>query len=444
MYTIKFQKRGLPHAHILLILDETDKFRTPEQVNSCVRAEIPDEDTEPDLHTLVSTFMIHGPYGNFNENSPCKENGKCTKEFPKTFCSETLTESNGYPRYCRPNNGRIARKGNIAVDNRWIVPYNPWLLRKYQAHINVEICASFKSVKYLYKYVYKGHDCANIVLRAEETNRVLNYDEITSYLNARYIGPTESCWRIFSFRMHDNSHTIIRLPVHLPQLQQVFYVEGEEAAALERARRKPSMLNDYFELNQRREAVDILYQNIPEHFTWGNGWKRRQRETKTIGRLHFVDPKNSELFYLRVLLLHVANATSFENLRTVNEVQYSTFKEAAISLGLAAKDEEWNCCMEEASQSRTPRALFAILCVLCNLTDPAELLHRFREYLSKDFMRDHDEINAFALCCRDLDRMLENYNTDRQIDRFLGSIFLKALLVNMSKVRKSPHQKILH
>ena len=96
VYTIEFQKRGLPHAHILLILDEEDKIRTADQINSCVRADIPDEEQEPDLHALVSTFMIHGPCGNFNENSPCMEKGKCTKEFPKKFCSETVTESNVY------------------------------------------------------------------------------------------------------------------------------------------------------------------------------------------------------------------------------------------------------------------------------------------------------------------------------------------------------------
>ena len=30
-----------------------------------------------------------------------------------------------------------------------------------QAHLNVEYCASVKSVKYLFKYVYKGHNVAN-------------------------------------------------------------------------------------------------------------------------------------------------------------------------------------------------------------------------------------------------------------------------------------------
>ena len=65
---------------------------------------------------------------------------------------------------------------------RYVVPYNPWLSKKYRAHINLEACMSVKSVKYLFKYVYKGHDCANIEMTHPSH---LNHDEVTTYLDAR-------------------------------------------------------------------------------------------------------------------------------------------------------------------------------------------------------------------------------------------------------------------
>ena len=79
--------------------------------------------------------------------------------YPKVFDANTVAIHNGYPRYRRRDNGLVVNiKGNN-VDNRWVVPYNPWLSKKYQAHINVEACMSVKAVKYLYKYIYKRHDC---------------------------------------------------------------------------------------------------------------------------------------------------------------------------------------------------------------------------------------------------------------------------------------------
>ena len=46
----------------------------------------------------------------------------------------------------------------MEIDNIWIIPYNPNLLKKYRYHINVESCATIAAVKCLYKYVFKCHD----------------------------------------------------------------------------------------------------------------------------------------------------------------------------------------------------------------------------------------------------------------------------------------------
>ena len=104
---------------------------------------------------------MHGPCGVANPNSPCMEDGKCTKKFPKDFTKVTM-ECDGYPQYRRRDDGKYVMKNGVPLDNRHIVPYNPYLSKKYNAHINVEICSTINSCKYLYKYVYKGPDMASI------------------------------------------------------------------------------------------------------------------------------------------------------------------------------------------------------------------------------------------------------------------------------------------
>jgi hypothetical protein len=150
MNVIEFQKRGLPHAHILLILDTANKPRTPEQIDKIVSAEIPNPVTQKALFDSVTKHMIHGPCGSFNPNAPCMKNGICSKGFPKEHCEETTLSEDAYPLYCRRSNRQSVIKPGIgAIGNEWIVPYNPYLVQKYDAHINVEICSGIGAVKYL-------------------------------------------------------------------------------------------------------------------------------------------------------------------------------------------------------------------------------------------------------------------------------------------------------
>ena len=52
-----------------------------------------------------------------------------------------------YPTYRRRDNGRSVTKRGCQLDNRWVVPYNPYLTSKYGAHINVQVCTSIRAVK---------------------------------------------------------------------------------------------------------------------------------------------------------------------------------------------------------------------------------------------------------------------------------------------------------
>ncbi|XP_076251520.1 uncharacterized protein LOC143190840 [Rhynchophorus ferrugineus] len=98
MYSVEWQKRGLPHAHILIWLVE--KIR-PNEVDAVISAEIPNVQVDPGLHEVVIKNMIHGPCGTLNQNSPCMMDGKCSKRYPRTLISETITGNDGYPLYRR-------------------------------------------------------------------------------------------------------------------------------------------------------------------------------------------------------------------------------------------------------------------------------------------------------------------------------------------------------
>ncbi|KAA6372324.1 MAG: putative ATP-dependent DNA helicase PIF1, partial [Streblomastix strix] len=59
IYRIEFQKRGIPHAHILLTLRKEDKMRSPSDIDKYICAEIPNN-CDSELKDLISRLMIHG------------------------------------------------------------------------------------------------------------------------------------------------------------------------------------------------------------------------------------------------------------------------------------------------------------------------------------------------------------------------------------------------
>ena len=58
-WVVEFQKRGLPHAHILVIVRDEDKPRSTDAIDRVVCAEIPDPDTQPELWSAVTSHMFH-------------------------------------------------------------------------------------------------------------------------------------------------------------------------------------------------------------------------------------------------------------------------------------------------------------------------------------------------------------------------------------------------
>ena len=68
------------------------------------------------------------------------------------------------------------------MDNRNVIPYNAFLLKTLDCHINVEYCSSIESIQYLFKYQYKGNDQATMEIIQQEHN----HDEVQCQICQQY------------------------------------------------------------------------------------------------------------------------------------------------------------------------------------------------------------------------------------------------------------------
>ncbi|XP_022883704.1 uncharacterized protein LOC111400528 [Olea europaea var. sylvestris] len=318
IYMIEFQKRGLPHAHLLLIFNSAQKICCAEQVDMIVSCEIPDKNKHLHLHSVIAKHNMHGPCENLNPKNVCMlTSSGCKNKYPKDYCNSTIFGDNSYPLYRRHENGISIKVRGQMLDNRWVVPDNPYLSAKFDCHINVEVCSSIKAVKYLYKYVYKGHD---------------------------QIYPTA-----YALQLHIKDH------------QHVTYNSKDDLSVIignEYTRR--TMLTEFFRMNEVNEfSRTLLYRDFPTHFVWNatrKTWTPRKQHI-VIGRIVTVNPSEGERYFLRVLLNHIKGPTSYDSFKTLNGVTVNTYREAALLHGLLKGDNHCEECLSEAIIYKMPSSL---------------------------------------------------------------------------------------
>ena len=399
LHTVEFQKRGLPHAHLIFWLVEDTSNPTPALVDRFISAEIPDPNEDPLGYALVAEHMIHGPCGSYNPNAPCMKNGKCSKGYPKNFQNETIIDPNGFATYKRPDNCRFVQKGPHKLSNQWVVPYNMYLLKKFQAHINVEWCNKGIFIKYLFKYVTKGPDCSKAYLQrlqngedVPEDEETQTRNEVKEYLDCRYICEQDACWRIFGFDIHRHYPAVERLPVHLPDENNILYhINTNMVEIISNDFLKKTMLTEWFTANRTYETARTLtYLEFPSKWRWvrkTKTWQPRQGSKGKIGRLYYVHPSVGERYYLRILLMNVKGARSYEDIRTYNGITYPTFKAACNARGLLGNDQEWYHAFDEAAAWATSaqlRQLFVTMLLYCEIADEYAFFEKVWRLMADD------------------------------------------------------------
>ncbi|XP_074374192.1 uncharacterized protein LOC141714577 [Apium graveolens] len=323
------------------------------KVDQLVSAEILDKNSDPIAYEAVKNYMMHGPCGKDLYTSPYMVKGKYMRHFSKRFNGNTYFDDCGFPFI-----------GGVTL-----------------CHINLEICNSSRSLKYLFKYCLKGHDTAIMLLKKksnksgnEQTTRsVKNLDEVKNFLDGKYVCASEASGGFLGL-----TFTII------------FQSSADLENVCNNATSNKSKLEAWFVADSEfPQARNFTYSDFPTHFTWIKKtakWKFRQRGD-VVGRLAEVHATTGELLYLQMLLLRCKGALSFTQLRTIDGTTYDTFKEACGALGLLNNDKQWYDALEENTFSAMPiqiRAMFVNIMANYSVFDPLALWEKHWPALSID------------------------------------------------------------
>ncbi|KAE8184431.1 hypothetical protein CF328_g7858, partial [Tilletia controversa] len=399
---IEFQKRGLPHSHIVFALPVA-------AIDKIVSGEVPPE-TSPRLRELVLKYMVHPDThifnrdGTPNERSRCQKDGKCTFGFPQPLSDLT---------YVDPNTHRVIYRRRQEQD-RMIAQYCPDLLLLWEGHCHIDLAMSAHTFVYMFKYISKGPDYAHYRIRPDGENEPSVEQAAQAaaddYIQARYLSATEATWRIFGLHLTSGTPTVIRLGVHESQRNIARFQgqrgPGSNASSLLRYFLRPDHFAhltyvEYFESVTFRRALDseIAHPNtLPPHehlektergLTFRQQVVHRRISGKGVARIKSVRPSAGDVFYIRRILLQ-RPVSSWVDLRTsADGLIHATCREAAIHDGLVAQDDEPNQALHEATDMhQSPADLRFLLALLIyeGALNPRELWNNHKEALLRDFL----------------------------------------------------------
>ena len=135
------------------------------------------------------------------------------------------------------------------------MPYNPYLLNRFECHINVEYCHSVKSIQYLFRYQFKGEDMVTV-------EGISEFDEIELYSTRRYISACQAYFRFAEFPIVTIYPSVEQLTVHLQGQQAVRYPPTKTAAIEALKKNAITSLLGYFKANQDGSAIKELIYNV--------------------------------------------------------------------------------------------------------------------------------------------------------------------------------------
>ncbi|GJZ47648.1 putative PIF1 DNA helicase/replication protein A1-like protein [Tanacetum coccineum] len=231
------------------------------------------------LDQLVKDVKDLRLFGHVHADEPdqsCMVDMKFSKKFPKRFTKHSSLDQDGYPIYRRRDNENFVEKSGHQLHNGYVIPYNKTILKCNQSHINVEWCSQTGSIKYLFKYINKGPDRVRAELYDDSNSNASETDEMSV--------PKDEIKSSLDCRYISSCESVWRIY--------------------------------RFDIHHRYPSIQRLSFHLPSE------------------NVVVYDEDAGDAFYYRMLLNHIPGIRSHKDLRTIDDVEYLTYKEACYAMGL--------------------------------------------------------------------------------------------------------------
>ena len=383
--------------------------------------------------------MLHKCYDGVNG---CKrKDGTCKKGFSNTeLRDKTKFDEKGYPLYKRKKQEDLN-----------VVPYHKAILLDWNGHINCEFCGKAYVILYLYKYLFKGNKKIKILF--DNTKDLHEDDEINHYLRGRLICSMDAMWRCFGYQTYPSTMPSVTLiKVKLPDHVRTICNDGK-MCDLEIYFRRPICLAK-FKYTEFYDNYDYGYSypkkyeqymnnnnNIADSYVYdvtntcydllsSSKHKtlfiyKRLNPNKSITRMSMVYVYMGEIYYLRLLLLHMS-AFGYKDLLSFEGIEYSMFQSAALARGLITNENLAFDCFKEAAYFSTPnerRNLFVLLTLqgypTISIYEDKDMLY----LLYEDYYIDNPNSETFQNSNYCINKLLQELQksfqqSDRSLDEY--------------------------
>jgi hypothetical protein len=408
IYVIEYQHRGLPHAHIVVKLENVPATDNPnislfidEHFIACIpilSATSTDEDRR--IHSLVIKHMQHRCVVACNG---CKKTAEsiCSKGFDMISVTHTHFDERGLPVY----------KRGSCLDLK-TVPYNPQILSDWDGHSNVEYSNNPRCVFYLFNYLYKGQSKQSVRLNSLED--VPDHDEVEGYLKGRFLCAMDATWQILGYQTYPASIPAVRtIKVKTESVVKQLLKDNKVCDMLIYLKRPHILSNLTFtqlfdqyvynteitNANHTYYALDIQEITDRQYYLC----TRCARDKPTITRIENLYITSGEIWFLRLICYKRPIVSFLDAYTGPNGTIYQTFQEAAIAYGFVKDQQEALECFRQAKINSTPSQLIGLFIIMMLQGFPVKCIYNDPDSLNSmlvDHLRRRN--NIFGTAVNDL------------------------------------------